>query len=289
MAIHMGYMGHARINGTIVFLTGSSLNPTQAIEAPDLVQGYWVKHAFNYGKVEIAGNLTGPVADNHGTVFQAAWDRTADGDVMTTANLVIDIAYYKGGGRTFNNCSINTYQITVNAGEVATFSIDFFGAATGVATGVSSYVGTITPTCHKLITWDRCTMDCSPAISADSFYSTYTVTVNNNLQRVYKVGLGTETLYPAAVMAGFRDVTGTISVYSEGNIHNLFPPSGGLYGADTYDQYAAAPTHTLSFQIGTPAVIDISGISARFTRPQASAQTGPQIYTFDFTGICYQD
>ena len=52
MAVHMGYMGSALVGSTQVYLTGSSLNPVQNVNAPDLVQGRYVKHIWNWIKLK---------------------------------------------------------------------------------------------------------------------------------------------------------------------------------------------------------------------------------------------
>ena len=99
MAIHAGYMGGATVGGDKVRITGSSLNPVQGVEAPDLIQGSYDRMAYVYGKIETGGNLTGPVAnDTAGGIFGKAFTRDTDGDKMDWSGKV-EIAYYKGGGR----------------------------------------------------------------------------------------------------------------------------------------------------------------------------------------------
>ena len=90
MAIHAGYMGWADIGGTKLKITGGSLNPVQALEAPELVQGDFNRKGVNYGKIETGGNVTGdqclgaPLAQ--GCRAQAVADRDTAGIGKTKAH-----------------------------------------------------------------------------------------------------------------------------------------------------------------------------------------------------------
>lgn len=203
MAIHMGYMGWAKIGSTLMKITGGSLNPVQAIEAPELVQGDFNKKGVNYGKIEIGGNVTGPIGElSFPSLWTDATARTTDGDKMNSAALEIIVMYYRTGGRKFTGCSVNSLQISVTAGDVATFTADFFG------TGVSAYSSPeSTILCEKLVTWDKCS--CTGAFPSTQVQS-FTFTMGNALQRIYKLNTG--DLFPAEVFAGMRDITDRKSV-----------------------------------------------------------------------------
>lgn len=271
MAVHMGYMGSAVANGISVYLTGSSLNPVQNINAPDLVQGQYVKHIWNWDKIETGGNITGPVVDSMGSLWTAAWTRTADGDELAS-KFSVSISYYKGTGRSFSNCQVNTFEVSVSAGEVAQFSIDFIGSST-TGSGVSCGGGGGAATCKRLVTWDQCSCGSPPGGTGD--VQAFTVTLNNNLERIYV--LGQATMAPYYVKAGFREVTGSITMYGEGC------PSGG--GGDTScDSGTSSTTFTIGRCAGS---FGLSGFQCAWHRPEASAGTGPALYTYNFTGLCY--
>ena len=85
--IHMGYMGHCKIDGTQYLITGSSLNPVQTVEAPDLVQGWYMRKGWNYGKVEIGGNVTGPLHEYGTNLWPTAFNRNDDGDHLASGGL----------------------------------------------------------------------------------------------------------------------------------------------------------------------------------------------------------
>ena len=272
MAVHMGYMGSATAFNVPVYLTGSSINPVQNVNAPDLVQGQFVKHIWNWDKIETGGNITGPVVDAMGSLWQAAWRRKSPGYDELEQSGTVAIAYYKGQGRSFSNCQINSFEVSVSAGEVAQFSIDFMGASTS-GSGVSCGGAAGGATCKRLVTWDQCS--CTSPNNQD--VQAFTVTLNNNLERIYV--LGQATLAPYYIKAGFREVTGSITVYGDGC------PSGG--GGDTS---CVGNTDIATFSIGRcQGNFGLSGFKLAWHRPEASASTGPAMYTYNFTGLCYDN
>ena len=80
MTAHMGYVGSVTIDGVSFFMTGSSLNPTQAVEAPDAVAGSVIRRGWVYGKVDPTGNVTGPLHENATSLWTKAFNRTDDLD-----------------------------------------------------------------------------------------------------------------------------------------------------------------------------------------------------------------
>ena len=284
MAFHQGFMGHAKIGGTLVKIASSSINPAQSIESPALVQGDWNPKAWNYGKIETGGGISGPIATNAASVWAAAWVRAPSGDAM--ANVVeVDIAYFSGHGRTFDSCQINSYELSVNAGDVAQFNIDFMGTTSVAYTGVVDHANDVA--CEKLITWDKCGFSYTGGTATQ--LQAFTFTVNNNLERIYMLNQSaTFGLFPAAILAGIRNISGTLSFYADDTgIDAQFPvaPVVPTFGADHFDDYAATNTTAVSVFAGS--VVTASG-NVGFSRAQASAQTGTVIYTVSFTGLCNQ-
>lgn len=274
MAIHMGYMGSATIGGTVVKITSSSINKVQVIDAPELVQGDYVKKAVNYGKVEVGGSVAGPCGDTSIVdLFSQATARTSEGDVLS--NVVdITIAYYKSASQSFTGCYVNSLQLSVTAGEVAQFTIDFMGK--GEVSGASASGDSSTGACEKLVTWDQCSFS-GGGVPSNQVQS-YTMTIGNGLQRIYV--LNQDNLYPAHVAAGMQNVTGSVSIYSDGAPQNQMQL--GTFGADKYGDYDPTPTAvTVSIGTGVDATANVM-----FNRPEASVSTGPAIYTVGFTGVC---
>ena len=276
MAIHMGYMGSATIGTTKVMITSSSLNPAQAIEAPELVMGDFNKRGVNYGKIEVGGNIAGPVAEDSITdLVTKVETRVTDGDKLSNED-DIEIFYYKLAGRKFTDCQINSLQISVTAGDVAQFTVDFMGLKAETLSGTANIAD-----CQKLVTWDKCT--CTGAFPVTQVQS-YTFTYGNALQRIYKIASSEQDLFPAEILAGIRDITGSLSFYAENAIDtDLAVWPTGKFGADKWDDYEAT-TDSVSFTCG-PVTI---GAKVMYSRGEANAQTGPMIYTVNFVGVCEQ-
>lgn len=275
--LHMGYMGSAKIGGVSYFMSGSSLNPTQAVEAPDVVGGHEMKRGWVYGKVDITGNVTGPLHENSESLWDTAVTRTDDGDHLATA-IEVELAFYKGGGYKFPNVVINSLQIAATAGEVVNFTADFAGA-TAVTTTTATAV-----TCSKLITWDRVVFSASPSGSdgeTENNYQSLTFTLNNNVNKAFVITNAVGNLYAADLPCGVREVTGNLSIYAEGD------PADAGGGADTWCDYDATEAGDVSFAIeGCSGPIMSANFKAVFSRAEGSGTTGPTIYTVNFTGVC---
>jgi len=279
--LHMGYMGSAKINGVSYFMSGSSLNPTQAVEAPDVVGGHEMKRGWVYGKVDITGNVTGPLHEGSGDLWALSKDRTTDGDHMDTA-FEVELAFYKGGGYKFPNVVVNSLQISATAGEVVNFTADFAGATSTTAVSSSTAV-----TCSKLVTWDRVVFTASPSGSGgatNANYQSVTFTLNNNVNKAYVITDATGNLYAADLPCGVREITGTLSIYAEGD------PADAGGGADTWCDYDATAAGDVNFQIDTACaggstILD-ANFKAVFHRAEGAGTTGLTIYTVNYTGVC---
>ena len=259
----MGYMGSATINGTQVYLTGSSLNPVQQINAPDVVQGNVIKRVWNWSKVEVGGNCTGPLAQGMATIWDDATSRTNDLP-NPAGGMTVAISYIEGGGRTFNGVHINTMEVSVTAGEVAQFSIDFLGAGwDGGGGGAGTGSG-----CVVLVTWDQCAGSGAGAGDLQAM----SLNVNNNLERLY--ALDQNDMNAFTVLGGFKEITGSLSYYADGD------PGEGTASIENCAQDTGGVTLSFGNKCGGgPA---FSGVAA-IQRAEASATTGPGIYTYNFT------
>lgn len=261
----MGYMGSATIDGVQVYLTGSSLNPVQQINAPDVVQGSVIKRIWNWGKVEVGGNCTGPLAQGMGGIWSDATSRTNDLP-NPSGGMDVTISYIEGGSRSFGGVHINTMEVSVTAGEVAQFSIDFLGAAYN---GAGSGGGAGGTGCVVLVTWDQC--DASVAGGTGDVQGA-SLNVNNNLERLYR--LDQDSMNAFTVLGGFKEITGSVSYYAEGQ------PGEGTASIDN----CAQDTGGVNVNFGTKCGGGPSfGGVAAIQRAEASATTGPGIYTYNFT------
>ena len=336
--------------GLAMYLSGGSLNPVQEITAPELVQGQIVKHIAYMGKVEVGGNVQAPIDEFHKSIFDSAWYRAGDGsgsggtgsvpggaypDRMADEQIIVKLSYYRTGAknaRVFNNLAINTYEISVTAGDVATFTADFMGASNFDGTNLKNALSTehfnSPAPCAKLVTWDRCRFSLTGInIAVQSF----TFSVNNNLTRVYKVRSANvtaqdhdpaSTLYPVELVAGFRDVTGSVTALMgdagtgdtivDGAPEEEFQPAGwtnpgGLveddgagtnpgsfkkFGAENWSTYEINNIKVpVVFEVGEglPTPIINQTFNAVFKRPEASVQTGLATVNLSYVGLCYDE
>jgi hypothetical protein len=284
MTAHMGYVGSVTIDGVSFFMTGSSLNPTQAVEAPDAVAGSVIRRGWVYGKVDPTGNVTGPLHENATSLWTKAFNRTDDLDHLEDT-VAIEIFFYRGGGWSFPECVINSLQISATAGEVITFTADFAGRSQTNAT-----VGNATEMepCAKLMTWDRCVFGISDAAGKLDNLQSINLTLNNNVQKLFAIqGEVNETdgLYPVDLPCGVREITGSISAYAQVPIHDLLAIGIGADHWAAYDYDSSAKTVTFAVVGDGGNIIDVD-FKAVFSRPEGSGQTGPAIYTLNFTAVC---
>jgi hypothetical protein len=280
-------MGSVKIGTTSYFMSGSSLNPTQAVEAPDVVGGHYMKRGWVYGKVDITGNVTGPLHENATDLWTTAFARTPEGDHLSNT-VAVEIAFYKGGGWKFGKVVINSLQIAATAGEVVNFTADFAGKKADSGSAVESLTAASPVTCAKLMTWDRAKFSVT-GLAAMNMQS-ITFTLNNNVQKAYTITSSIDTtqgLYPVDLPCGVREITGTLSVYAEGPINNA---GGGIgkAGANVWTDYVAETANQqVNFSVeGASGNIIDTNFKAVFHRPEGAGQTGLAIYTINFTGVC---
>ena len=293
--LHMGYVGHCKIATTGYFITGSSLNPVQTVDTPDVIAGHEMRRAWNYAKIELGGNVTGPIHANATSLWDQAFDRTTDLDHLSTP-VVVEIAYYKDTGRKFNRCFINSLQVSATSGDVTTFTVDFIGMkpdGSPAVEAVGAFDADTDLPCAKLVTWDRTSFAMAGVTTFENAQS-FTLTLSNNLSRQYGIkttaaAAATNDLFPIDAPAGPREITGTVSLYAEGPIllGGATFPADGRFGADDYDSYDSTDQIEVTFQVGTAAsLIMDQTFKAQFHRPEASATTGPSIYTLNYTAVC---
>ena len=281
--LHMGYIGSVTIGGVGYFMSGSSLNPTQGVEAPDLVAGARMRRGWVYGKVDPTGNVTGPLHEASESLWDAAFDRDEGGTgIDHMANTVdIEIAYYEGGGWKFEGCVLNSLAISSTAGEVVTFTADFAGKQAVTKTD------TFTPVdCAKLMTWDRVLFAITGIAGVENFQSV-NFTINNNVQKPYAIQATVGNLYPVDLPCGVREITGSISAYAQKNIWDIVNDSD--VGADQWTDYTATSAKkSVTFSVlgeEDAAIVDVT-FDAIFHRPEGTGQTGLAVYTMNFTAVC---
>jgi hypothetical protein len=283
--LHMGYVGGAKINNVNYFMSSSSLNPNQTVEAPDLVAGSIMRRGWVYGKVDPGGTIAGPLHENAKSLWPTAFNRTSDYDHL--ANTVpVEVHFYKGGGWKFDACVINKLDIAASAGETVTFTADFAakGNPGGGNPGVSSSSTEID--CAKLMTWDRVNFEVS-GVTGLEFLQSVNFSLNNNVQKLFAIrGDGAVTdLYPVDLPCGVREITGTISAYASNPIGDFLTQN---IGADSWNDYTAEnASKDITFTVsgGSGDIIDIN-FEAVFNRPEGTGGTGAAVYNLGFTAVC---
>lgn len=285
--VNPGYMGWATFTGT----SGSTqfrfadcnLAAKQDINAPDLITGHWNRQAYNYGKVDISGSISGPVGELFGTAGTGMWAMATARDSCGQLNQgSLQIHYYCSPGVgdntfTYGAAKVNSITFSCAAGDVAQFSMDMIGAQSADREDIS---GTF-ETPEKLITWDKVGLKVTPGtisgpdqqVFDSPYFSNFEVTFGNNVEAVY--ALGQPNLYPFALVDGITTITGSVSAY---NIPEMF-------GAYNWDAYEAAGTGTVQFNVGPDIIVNLN---VQWHRVEPTASVGPIISTVAFTGVTTQ-
>lgn len=299
--IHPGYMGQATIGGFSCRFGDANITAKQDVQIPDLVMGHWDRAAYNFGKVEINGSISGPATESFANVvggvsnsiFAWAYDRD---DCGALSSKTVGLYYYcdavnaSNNYRTFSDVLANSCNFSCAAGDIAQFSVDVIGATAPVwSTNTSATANTTT---EKLITWDIV----NPVITAGSgitiataaLLSNFEFTINNNVTAVYAMNqTGTVIpgggFFPAALVPGLRSITGSISCYDP----QVFNGVAGYNtandsGTGTWD--ANASRATIAFTVGNVAV----SFRVQFHRIEPALGVGPIISTVGFTAVGVQ-
>jgi len=257
--IRAGYMGVLDIGGGSIRFTSGSIYARQEVNAPDLIMGTWNRNAAVMGPIEITGNFSGPVTENFGAIWTAAFARDSCGQVAVSP---VAIRYFcDDAGRSFQ-AMINSLTFSCSAGDVAQFSIDFVGAEEPVAGALADNV-----TEEKLVTWDEVSVTGgTPYISNDKI-SNFEVTINNNVEAVYAIA-STANYYPFDLIAGLRSISYELQTGGEainyGDANN-----------------SPADKQLVSFNNGSETI----GVNVLFHRFEPVAATGPFVSTVGFTGV----
>jgi hypothetical protein len=289
--IRPGFRGFAEINtsGELLRFASCSLNASQDVEAPDLVMGDETHNAWAYGKIDVAGTISGPVTESLGAFLLAI-----DAQTGTASGVQINVKYYDGYDRSFTGCQLQSFSFTVTAGEVVQFNLNIIGETVDT-TGTTS-VPTFTKG-EKLVTWDKAVLRAKglqldetfsfSGLSAITGLQSFTFEANNNITRQFIVS---ESSLFGDLVEGMKAVTGSISSFVDkssdttgDNITGSTPDGTRIpHGADFWDQYLGDYANAIEFDIGA----DIRIRSAlRFHRGTTDLSPGPVVTTINFTGV----
>lgn len=278
--INPGYMGWASFGGNQFRFTDCSVSAKQAVDAPDLITGYWRRMAYNYGKIEVNGTISGPVTESFSAAGTGMWDKATNR--LSCGELEegeLAIHYFCASGGETSDFSwpysrVNSITFSCAAGDVAQFSMDMIAAG---AADTGSSTGTTTLPIEKLLTWDQVTLNVTPGDGGGSwgtpYFSNFEVTFANNVEAQYAMGSATSTtgLYPFALVDGLTTITGSVTAY---NIPEMF-------GVKFWSDYTATALGTIVFDVGSgPQTLNV-----RWHRVEPTASVGPIMSTIAFTGI----
>jgi len=279
--VNPGYMGWALFGTSSKFrFSDCSVAAKQDINAPDLITGHWNRQAYNYGKVDISGSISGPVGEKFATAGTGMWAKAVDRNPcgeLTGDSLAIHYYCSQTEGYntfTFGAAKVNSITFSCAAGDVANFSMDMIGASAADPSSNSD----IFDEPEKLITWDKVGLEVEPGTAGGNtfgseFFSNFEVTFGNNVEAVY--ALGQNSLYPFALVDGITTITGSVSAY---NIPQMF-------GVNTWDNYEADETGTVQFNVGPDITVNLN---VQWHRVEPTASVGPIISTVAFTGVTTQ-
>lgn len=281
--INPGYMGSLNIQGiaTPLRFSSASVSAKQEVEAPDLIMGDFNRQSWVYGKIEVGGSISGPVAENFAAAGASVWgwgtSRTACGNLGSKN---ITLTYFCGpenGSQIINGCLVNTISFSATAGEVAEFSLDVIG--TSVEDFDEGATGSLNPDEEKLVTWDQVSVGISNGLHAltNVNFESFSFEVSNNVEARYAITqdpVGTQELFPFLLVPGLRTITGTLTAYN-------IPPA---IGVKKWSEYEASDVSLLTFNIGGAPV----SANVAFHRIEPQNDVGPITSTLAFTGVTSQ-
>jgi len=208
----MGYMGLADIGGTRTRCSSFSINPKQdpsfydhtiglsdTIPSNDATKGESVgtrniqKTIWRPSVISVSGGISYPCTEKN---ISGPFNLAKYANYFSTY-----YTYYCEYGRSFPVCRMNSFEFSVQAGDVAQVNLDVL--ASSLTDGsVDTYVDS-----EKLITWDNM------VITGDYFEPENLVgfrfKINNNLMPIYT----NASLFPSDIRVGMQHITGSISVY----------------------------------------------------------------------------
>jgi hypothetical protein len=268
--IRMGYMGNLTVNGVQYLCSEMTAVPETKPQFFDHVVGLRDK---DFGQKKGPASDDDPLVGGKKQVQKKFWRYTpvtykvtasgpiADGMAWALLNPAISgkpnsiecLFWNDGKKRSVSKAIISSFQLTANAGDVATFTIEAVGKDMTLSDGETTEVN-----CTKLLTWDRIEVEvlASESLGDVVNISNFNLSVNNPILPIYTAG----SLKPYDLRIGVQEVTGSVSIY--GMINKMSVLDGIRFNLG-YGDYK---------------------IGAVFTPQTARGVTGPFIVSIPFTG-----
>lgn len=287
--INPGFTGYAKTATNYCRFNTCNVNPTQTIEAPEMVMGDYTHNAWAYGKIEVGGSLSGPVTESSMAFLKELWgdSATAKG-LWTPGGFTIYVKYYEGFEREFQGIQINQITFTITAGEIVNFNADLIGTGMVDSTTLAGSDYTLG---EKLVTWDKAALrvgdleDASAvtfgSLAAYTGLQSVSITITKNVTRQFVIA---QSSLFGNLVQGMHAVTGNLVSYT--STSGLGETAGAAYGsgANYWDQYNGNQVHGIEFDIGAYTV----SAGVRFHRATTELNTGPVLTTLGFTGVTHE-
>ena len=212
----------------------ASINLTQAIEKPEVVDSRYDKSVYQLGPQLIDGSVSFPVlyeipsgADM--TLFEllyryAVTRRSSDGGL---SDFNLSVKYDSSGNAdfTYSGCIINTWKFSVAQSDVITCDIDIIGVKRDPVPAAAP-PRKLQPTCTpgeadstdpasigttRIVTWNDARVELSGGRIASpiggQYVRTFDCSINNNAERFYSLN---SYLFAQAIAARKRDIAGSL-------------------------------------------------------------------------------
>jgi hypothetical protein len=205
----MGYIGSVIIFGQPVRAASSSLNATQAIEHPDVVDGRIDWTLYQLGSIDVEGDISTPVikSGESQSFLNLIWDWATlrdqtSGELINNGNVILNYSY--DIGRTFNGCRINRLTLSAAAGDKVDATMNFMGTTLVEGASPGDPVD-LSPA--RVLTWDD--VDIVAEQFSSCIVKEFSVDINNNLSRNFTFCRETG-LFANNISTGKRNVNGSL-------------------------------------------------------------------------------
>ena len=228
-AASMGFIGYLKFFGVqgasqLVRATSSSLKLTQAIDAPDIIDGRYDRTIYQLQPFEAGGSIEFPaiygVKDNNttcsyspaGGLLSMAVCRAASTGLLRPFDTLVK---YSNGTSSFmyKNCIINTYKISVDQKSKVDIAYDLIATHRDAPFEADAPGPNDTPV-TRVVTWNDTYVQLSRGGTTGDpldgrWVRHFEVTFNNNAERYYTLN---GSLYAQAIAPRKRDITGNVKL-----------------------------------------------------------------------------
>jgi len=217
-----------------------------------------LKRIFRPSVINVGGSFSYPATESGIETF---YDYAKNGGYIDELNFQYYCGDLIGGnGILFTDSRVNSFDFSIQAGEIANISVDI-----GCKKSEKVQLSTSYTDPEKLITWDVIKVVTTPEIQHVKGVS---FKINNNLSPIYTAGVtGEESLYPYDLRLGIQEVTGSISFYLKQG--QVFIPT--------------TKSDPDTIEITCPGLTMKANIF--FQTTQAEGATGPVVCELPFVGV----